>query len=172
MTPTRINLLEIRRGGQRGFEREDVYGPMRRSNRTSSRRRMCKRRSQAGRGTRQQSNRAEEERVLHGAVLARGLWIPVAAAVCGYRECKFLTGPAANQRDLHEDYRAISFFSRKNVDLILPIGYSFASVIALPHGVDAARVCGLRGQQYHGLVDSSLRQGQFGPGKTVPVTND
>jgi len=28
------------------------------------------------------------------------------------------------------------------------------------------------GQQYHGVVDSSLRQGQFGPGKTVSVTVD
>jgi hypothetical protein len=27
------------------------------------------------------------------------------------------------------------------------------------------------GQQYHGVVDSSLRQGQFGPGKTVSVTS-
>ncbi|MFZ2148121.1 MAG: hypothetical protein WAV28_12955 [Sedimentisphaerales bacterium] len=57
----------------------------------------------------------------------------------------------------------------KSVDLLLRISYSSAvENIALSHGVEfrpskTGRDEKFWGQQYHGVVDSSLRQGQIGP---------
>ncbi len=42
------------------------------------------------------------------------------------------------------------------------IGYIASIENALPHGVELGLV-ELWGQQYHGVADSSLRQGQVGP---------